>query len=169
MYGVIGKVVTGIETAERFILTLFLGSMIILAVYQILLRWFTSGGLVWIDPLLRYLVLWSGLIGAVYATSKDKHIAINITDYVLPESAKNWLHFITSCLSAVVAGFLCRASVLFIQSEMEFGGTGLFDISSWLWSMIFPVAFALILSHFVLNSILATEKMLRKKPSSRGK
>jgi TRAP-type C4-dicarboxylate transport system permease small subunit len=154
-----------IEKAERMLLSLFLVTMIILAVYQILLRWFTSGGLVWIDPLLRYLVLWSGLLGAVYATSQDKHIAINISDFVLPETAGKWLSFVTSCFSTIVAGLLCRASLLFIQSEIEFGGTGLFNLPSWTWGLIFPLSFALICFHFTIHSVLLTQQVLGQRSS----
>ena len=165
MFAVISRGLSFIEKIERILLALLLIAMIVLAVYQILLRWFTSGGIVWIDPLLRYLVLWSGLLGAVYATSQGKHIAINISDYVLPESAGKWLHFFTCCFSSVVAGFLCRASVLFIQSEIEFGGAGLFNLPSWTWSLIFPVSFALICFHFILSSILAAGGILGKGTS----
>lgn len=165
MYIFLKRGLAYIEKAERMLLALFLAAMIILAVYQILLRWLTSGGLVWIDPLLRYLVLWSGLVGAVYATSQDKHIAINITDYVLPKAVGKWFSFITSCFSTIVAGFLCRASLLFTESEIEFGGTGLFNLPSWVWGLIFPLSFALICFHFSLRSILITRELREQRPS----
>ena len=165
MHPIIGRGLAAIEKAEQFLLVIFLGTMIILAVYQILLRWFTSGGLVWIDPLLRLLVLWSGLLGAVYATSQNKHIAVNITDYVLPKSSKRWLYLLTSCFSTLVAAMLCRASLLFIASEIRFGGAGLFNIPTWIWSLIFPLAFALICLHFFIHTILAVQEIRGKGPS----
>ena len=70
------RFVSVIIRTEEIILTIFLTSLILLACYQIGLRWFTSGGLFWIDPLLRYLVLWSGLLGAVLATAKNNHISL---------------------------------------------------------------------------------------------
>ena len=68
------RILAGIIKLEEALLSILLTAMIVLACYQIGLRWFTSGGLPWIDPLLRYLVLWSGLLGAVLATAKDNHI-----------------------------------------------------------------------------------------------
>ncbi len=49
---------------EDSLLVVILSSMIILAVYQIISRNLFSEGVVWIDPLLRILVLWVGQAGA---------------------------------------------------------------------------------------------------------
>ena len=56
------------DRVEEKMLCLLLAAMIVLACLQIFLRTAVSGGLLWIDPLLRYLVLWSGLLGAVAAS-----------------------------------------------------------------------------------------------------
>ena len=48
-----------------FILTLFL------AVLQIIMRNMFSSGIVWADPLLKIMVLWLGMLGALYATRKS--------------------------------------------------------------------------------------------------
>lgn len=143
-----------IEKLEQVLLTLLLTAMILLASFQIALRWLTSGGLVWIDPLLRYLVLWGGLVGAVFATAKGNHIALNVIDYLLTDRLKLWVKLGTHIFSAIVAGFLCRASILFIQSEIEFGGNSLFDVPTWIWNIIFPVAFGFICFHFVFGALL---------------
>jgi TRAP-type C4-dicarboxylate transport system permease small subunit len=133
---------------EEILLSLFLLVMILLACYQIALRWFTSGGLIWIDPLLRYLVLWSGFLGAALATAKDEHISLDVIGYLLSDRVKNVIRIVTSCFSTIVALFLFRATLLFIQSEIEFGGNGLFGLPFWGWNLIFPIAFAMICFHF---------------------
>ena len=63
-----------------------LSCMIVLAIYQILSRNLFSEGVVWIDPLLRTLVLWVGLTGAVVATRTDNHIRIDIFSKYFPKS-----------------------------------------------------------------------------------
>jgi len=147
-------IVSFAEKIEQLVLTLILLVLIVLACYQILIRWLTSGGVVWIDPLLRYLVLWGGLLGAVLATSKGNHIALDVIGYLVPRQLKKWLTLVTLCFSVVVSAFLFRAALLFIQSEMEFGGTTLFGISSWIWNLIFPIATGLICIHFFLSALL---------------
>ena len=64
--------------AEDALLAILLTAMIILASTQILLRNLFDFGFVWIDPLLRVLVLWLGLLGATVATRNNKHISIDL-------------------------------------------------------------------------------------------
>ncbi|HSL40042.1 MAG TPA: hypothetical protein VK857_06700, partial [Desulforhopalus sp.] len=47
---------------EEILLGLLLSAMIRLACLQIILRTFFAGGLFWADPVLRYLVIWSGFL-----------------------------------------------------------------------------------------------------------
>ena len=154
---------------EESILGAFLLIMILLACVQILLRSAFSGGLTWADPLLRYLVLWSGLLGAARATSQGKHISMDIIGFLVPEPLHPWLHAATNLFSAIVAGFLSWAAWLFIRSEMQFGTTKLFSIPSWIWNVIFPIAFTLITLRFLMAawSALATILCLKNNPENR--
>lgn len=143
-----------IEMVEQGLVTLILTLIILLATYQIGLRWFTSGGLPWIDPLLRYCVLWGGLLGAVLATARAQHISLDVISYLIPDRMKRWLKLITLCFSAVIAGFLFRAAVLFLQSEIAFGSNSLFGLQSWILYLIFPISFGMISVHFILSALL---------------
>ncbi len=132
---------------EAILGTLLLG-MIVLACVQIFLRSFFSSGLLWADPLLRYLVLWCGLLGAAMATSKGKHIALDLISFLVPAHTKPWVTLITHLFSTTVAAFLTYAACLFIRNEIEFGGASLLSLPSWLWNLIFPIAFAMITLRF---------------------
>ena len=145
----------GLEKSEALILTGLLITIILLASYQIALRWFTSGGLPWIDPLLRYLVLWGGLFGAVLATSRNNHIGLDVISYMIPPAIKKWTALATLCFSLIISLLLMRASLLFIHSERLFGGSGLFGLPSWCWNLVFPAAIGLICIHFFISTLLA--------------
>jgi TRAP-type C4-dicarboxylate transport system permease small subunit len=138
--------------AEEFVLCLLLMIMIVLACVQILLRTVFSSGLTWVDPLLRYLVLWSGLLGAALATSQGKHIALDIISFLVPKFMKSWLEVITGLFSTTVAAFLTWAAFLFIRSEIQFGNTKLLSIPAWIWNLIFPIAFIVITFRFLMAS-----------------
>jgi TRAP-type C4-dicarboxylate transport system permease small subunit len=155
------RILNGIIKCEEALVSLLLTAMILLACYQIGLRWFTSGGLPWIDPLLRYLVLWSGLLGAVLATARDNHIALDAIGYLLQRKLKLWVHLLTDGFCVIVSIFLFRATILFIQSEIEYGGSGLFGLDSWLWFLIFPIAFGMILLHFSIDVITTVWSLLQ--------
>lgn len=149
---------------EEILLSVLLTVMIVLACYQIGLRWLTSGGIPWIDPLLRYLVLWSGLLGAVLATARDGHISLDVIGYMLSEKTKLWLGLLTQAFSAIVSFFLFRATLLFIGSEFEYGGNTLFDLPSWVWNLIFPIAFGLICVHFCVGFLQAASRAFFFQP-----
>lgn len=148
--------------AEEYLLCLMLTSMILLACTQIVLRTFFSTGLIWIDPLLRYLVLWSGFIGASMATYKGKHIALDVISYLVPEPIKTWLETLTSIFSMIVAALLTYASFLFIRDEYTYGGPGLFELPMWFWSAIFPLAFTLITIRFAMLAVNSFISLLPK-------
>jgi len=149
------------------ILCLLLITLILLACTQISLRTFFSGGLLWADPLLRYLVLWCGMLGAVVATREKKHIAIDVVGYLAPEQLKPWLSLTLNLFSTLVAAILTWAAVIFVYNERLFGGAPLLTIPTWIWYLIFPIAFTLITFHFllaisvdirILNSIFQEQK-----------
>jgi TRAP-type C4-dicarboxylate transport system permease small subunit len=157
---------------EETLLSLLLTAMIVLACLQIILRSFFGGGLFWAEPLLRYLVLWGGLLGAVAATGQSRHIAIDLIGNRLPERVQAWLNLIIQLFSAVAAAGLTWAAWRFLRNEIADAGTGPLDLPLWLLLGIFPASFALITLRYLLllgrqgKTILAgnrrTERELRK-------
>lgn len=139
--------------AEEWFLGIMLLTMIILACTQIVLRSVFSSGLLWIDPLLRYLVLWSGMVGAAMATSKGKHIALDVVSYLAPPALKNWLSVLTNLFSTVVSAGLTYAGYLFIRDEYQYGGSGLLELPTWFWNAVFPLAFFFITLRFGMQTI----------------
>lgn len=154
--------------AETASLCLLLLAMICLACIQIALRTLFSGGLLWADPLLRYLVLWSGLLGAVLATSRGSHIALDLAGYLIPDRLQPIVTLAAHLFSAAVAAILTWASVLFLQSEIEFGSAALFNLPSWFWNLIFPLAFGLITCRYLILFITSGLNFLRSPATSTG-
>ena len=72
------------QVLEDGSLVLILGSMILLAAAQIVLRNFFDVGFIWSDELLRLLVLWLALAGAVAAGRADRQITVAVLDRFLP-------------------------------------------------------------------------------------
>lgn len=157
------------DRCEQAILCTLLLAMIGLACAQIFLRTFFSGGLVWADPLLRYLVLWSGLIGAVTATGKGKHIALDILGGRLPESLAPYVSLASHLFCSVTAAGLSWASWLFLKGEIEFSSPGPLGLPLWFWNTIFPTAFALITLKYILLSAFQTSTFFRSQDSKESR
>lgn len=143
-----------IDRTEDMLLSLVLVSMILLSCTQIFLRTFLSSGLLWADPLLRYLVLWSGLLGAVAATGQGKHIALDIVGRKMPQKVAPWLTLLTHIFCCLASAGLTWAAVLFIQVEIEFASMGPLSLPLWFWNAIFPVAFGMIFLKYLFLSYL---------------
>jgi TRAP-type C4-dicarboxylate transport system permease small subunit len=139
-----------LDKGESVILSLLLAAMILLACLQIILRTFFASGLFWADPLLRYLVLWCGLLGAVSATGQGKHIALDITGNHLPPKIEPWVTLITHLFCTLASAGLTWAGWRFLLSEIEFGGSGPLSLPLWFWNSIFPIAFGLITLKYLL-------------------
>lgn len=147
------KTTTALQLIEERLLGVLLLFLIFLSCTRILTRGFDTGGLLWADPLLRYLVLWSGFLGAAMATSRGKHITIDILGYLLPSRLKRWVTALSHLFSTCVAALLTWASLLFIISEKEFGPAGLMGVPSYIWNLIFPLSFFLITIRYGYRAI----------------
>jgi TRAP-type C4-dicarboxylate transport system permease small subunit len=157
---------------ETGLLVLILGSMILLAFAQIVLRNFADIGFLWGDELLRMLVLWVALAGAVAASRSDKHINIAVLDRFLPPRLKSLVqllaHLFTAAICAVVAWF----SFQFVLTSKEYEDLILGDVPAWILQSILPIGFGLIswrYSLFVITDFihLVTGKQATETPGSK--
>ena len=159
-YTRIGTILTWTE--EAFLCFLLL-AMILLACIQIFLRTFYSSGILWADPLLRYMVVWAGLFGAAVATKQSKHISIDIISYLVPEQFLPWLRILINLFSASVCIILTYAAVRFVRDEVLYGGRGILDIPSWALNIIYPLAFGIIAGRFLILALKDLGRILLRK------
>ncbi len=153
-----------LDKGESAMLCLLLTAMILLTCGQIILRIFFASGLIWAEPLLRYLVLWCGLLGAVSATSRDKHIALDIAGNFLPKQIEPFITLVTLLFCTLAAAGLTWAGWRFLRGELEYGGNSLLSLPSWFWNCIFPIAFGLIALKYMLLFILQLKTLLVPAP-----
>ncbi|MCK5838003.1 MAG: TRAP transporter small permease, partial [Desulfobacula sp.] len=83
-------IITALQKIEDSILIGLLLSMICMAVLQIVMRNLFDSGILWGDELIRVLVLWIGLIGAMIASRNNHHISIDVISRYLPDKIKKF-------------------------------------------------------------------------------
>ena len=141
-----------IHRFEDSLLIVLLISMIVLASGQILMRNLLEMGYIWIDPLLRLLVLWTGLIGATVASRDNRHIRIDLLTHVLPRKLhlviQVFVGLFTSFVCAVIAWHGARWVLLDYQDQL----LGFSDLPAWLLEIIIPFAFGLIALRYLIHS-----------------
>lgn len=146
---------------EDSILVGLLLLMITLAVLQIFLRNLFETGIVWSDVLVRILVLWVGLAGAMVASRQGNHINIDILDRFLPERAKVVVSFVVEVFTAFICTIVAYYSLQFVQMEFADGGMAFAKVPVWLCEAIIPFAFGVIAIRYVLLSIINLKKIVK--------
>ncbi|TKB11778.1 TRAP transporter small permease [Desulforhopalus sp. IMCC35007] len=162
-----GRMSWVVNRFEELVLSTILITMILLACTQIFLRTFFTSGLLWADPLLRYLVLWSGLLGAVAATGQGKHIALDIIGKNMPAVFAPWLALLCHIFSCLVAAGLTWAAVIFIRGEWEYSAAGPLSLPLWFWNSIFPLAFFCMAVKYLFLSLLQLRQNLSQSSKRR--
>ena len=146
---------------EDGVLAVLLGGMILLATLQIGLRNLADTGFIWADPVLRIMVLWLGLVGAVAATRDDRHINIDLLSRFATGRWRAATKVLTDLFAAFICGVVTWNSYEFVVGEAEYGLTGIADVPVWIFQSIIPAAFALMAFRFAVHAFMQLEGVFR--------
>jgi len=152
-----------LEKIEDSILILLLLLMICMAVLQIVLRNFMDSGILWADPLIRVLVLWIGLVGAMIASRNNQHISVDILSRYLPEQMKMLSTAVICCFTAVICGLMTYFSAGFVLMEKQDGFIAFGTVPAWVCESIMPVAFAVITLRYAVLSVSALKSVFHRQ------
>jgi TRAP-type C4-dicarboxylate transport system permease small subunit len=152
-----------LHRVEDAILVGLLLLMIGMSVTQIFLRNLFETGIVWSDVMVRILVLWVGLVGAMVASRQDNHITIDILDRYLPERAKVYANFVVKLFTALICTIVAYYSLLFVQMEFADGGMAFAQVPNWLCEAIIPFAFTVIALRYFLLSFMNLKTIVKSR------
>ncbi len=151
---------------EGTLLALLLAAMIVLSFLQVLLRNFFDTSLLWIDPLLRHLVLWVGLLGAALASRTGRHINVDALSRFLPQAGLRAARVATNLLAASVTLFLAHACFKLVRDEVDFARQAFLDLPIWVVQIVMPLALLMMSSRFLGHALDAGRgRGLRTPPS----
>jgi TRAP-type C4-dicarboxylate transport system permease small subunit len=153
-----------LQRLEDAVLVGLLTVMILMAVAQILLRNLFEGGILWGDLLVRVLVLWLGLLGAMVATRQNQHIRIDIIARFLPERIQRAADALVSLFTAAICAAAAWFGLQFVASEREYGGVAFAGVPVWLCEAIIPFAFAVIALRFLILTALNLRRTVKPGP-----
>ncbi|GAB4279595.1 MAG: hypothetical protein Kow0092_35380 [Deferrisomatales bacterium] len=131
-----------------------LAVMALLAPAQIALRAGFSVAVPWGDPLLRVLVLWVGLLGALVATRQDRHISVDVLTRLLPPRAAEASRALTRLFASGVAALLAYHGARFVAMDWQAGAAAFAGVPAWVCELILPVGFAVIACRYALRAVL---------------
>ena len=144
------RLIRAVNIIEDWLLITMLAVMVVLAVAQIVYRNVAGGGLAWIDPLLRMLVLWVALSGAVIASRTDNHIRIDFFAKYISGKYYFYIKRVVHAYCVVICALIAWYSGSFVQMDYEYGTVAFAGVPAWITQLIIPVAFALMAFRYSL-------------------
>ena len=149
----IARVAGLLARVEDAVLVLLLSAMVVLAGGQILLRNVFDAGLVWADPLLRVLVLWVGLVGAMAAARADKHITVDILSRLLPANARRLTRALTDACTVAMCGVLTWHAARLVAFEYEGQALAFAQVPAWVCELMLPIGFAVMGLRYLIHLV----------------
>jgi len=136
---------------ENIILVTLLSGMMLLAVGQIVLREVFDTGIIWADELVRLVVLWLAVMGAVAACREDRHIRIDALSHLFPDKVISGIRIVVDLFAAGVCAAIAWHAYRYLQLEIEFEDTVLVDTPAWIAHVVVPVGFAIFSYRFLVS------------------
>ena len=132
-----------IERIETAIIAVLVLAMVVLAGAQILLRNLFETGFAWADPLLRAMVLWTAMLGALAAARDDKHIGLDLLTHFLHGRTRRIVRTIALLFAAAICAAMAWYGGKLVAVDLD-GGAPVGAIPGWVIELILPVGFALL-------------------------
>jgi TRAP-type C4-dicarboxylate transport system permease small subunit len=123
------------------LLVVILTTTILIAVLQIFLRNVMHSGIADADTLVRILVLWLGLVGAMIASRERRHIKIDILTQRMSPKWSQITSYITNLVASIVCAVIAWYGYQFVLFEYEDGLTAFASVPAWVAESIIPFAF----------------------------
>jgi TRAP-type C4-dicarboxylate transport system permease small subunit len=142
-----------IARVEKCLIAALLGLMVVTAFSQIVLRNLLGTGLSGSEPLVRYLVLWVGFIGAALAVRQDRHITIEVFSLLKPGKRGRLLAVLPLLTSTLVCALMTCAAVKFIRDEAQIGNSTFLGLPAWVPELIIPISFGVMTLRFLLRLV----------------
>ena len=146
-----------LQRLEDALLAFILLLMLSFAVAQIVMRNLFNSGIVWSEPLLKILVLWTAMLGAMVATRHHHHINIDLLSKFLPARFHTLQDRLINGISALICALLAWQSLRFVALEWEEGTLAFAAIPAWIPELILPLGFLSMCLRFLLHSLQPTK------------
>lgn len=150
LFAAAGRVETGV-------IAILLIALVLLGCMQIVLRNFFHSGMLWADPMMRHLVLWLGCLGAALATTRVRHINIDVFSRLVPARHRGYRRTAVYAATAIAAYFLGVAALRLVVDERQFGEVAFGPMKTWMLQIVLPYAFFVISYRSLVNLFIGRE------------
>jgi TRAP-type C4-dicarboxylate transport system permease small subunit len=149
----IDRLVRTLRAVETGLLVALLSLMIALAAYQVAARNFFDSGLLWGDALVRVLVLWITLLGAMVASRGDEHIRMDLVSRFLDRRWSRLLRRVTSAFTSLVCGIFAYHAGRFVMLDYQDGVVAFASVPAWVCELILPLGAGVLCLRYLLHVV----------------
>lgn len=145
------KIDDAMYQAEQVLIVCALSVMTIVVFVQVTLRVLHMRGFPWAEELARYLMIWSGFLGASIATRQRRHLKIDILTRFLPDGqVKTLILRLAALISAGFCFFLTFVGYEFVANSFKGGRvSSSMGVPMWIIQAGIPLTSAIIACRFV--------------------
>lgn len=140
---------------EDLLLALALAMLVVFAVVQIGLRMLFDSGVLWLEPLMRALVLWLAMLGAMVAARESRHIGLELATHALGPAGQRVTRVIAFGFAAVVSALLAWHAGRMVLDEHAIGTLAFGAVPAWVVQAILPLALAVIAVRLAVAALRA--------------
>lgn len=152
------KLLGVINRVEDWFLISMLAVMVVLAITQIVYRNIFGEGIVWIDPLLRIMVLWVAISGAVVASRTNNHIRIDFFTRYFSRQICKYLQRLAYAFSVCICGLIAWHAARFVHMDYGYGTLAFENIPAWMTEVVIPAGFFLMALRYLVLFISPPEQ-----------
>jgi TRAP-type C4-dicarboxylate transport system permease small subunit len=147
------RAVGALRWLEDALLALLLSTMIGVAAYQVIARNLFDAGLIWGDGLVRVLVLWVTLVGAMVASRRDDHIRMDLLAKLsTPRWGRHAKRF-TSAFTMLICGLFAYHSARFVWIDYQDGIIAFAGVPAWACEVVMPLGAAVMAVRYLLHTL----------------
>ncbi|TQV82611.1 TRAP transporter small permease [Exilibacterium tricleocarpae] len=139
---------------ESTLLVMILAALLLLANGQIVLRNFFGTGIMGADNIMRILVLWLALFGAMVATRRREHILIDLVSRSVPRHICRYLERGVDVFAAAVCVVIAWFSLTLIQLEFEDATVVAGWLPVWVCQVVIPFSFLVMACRFLFQALV---------------
>ena len=150
---IIKRTTTLLRLVESALLVSVLAAMMLLAAWQVVARNFFDTGLLWGDALVRVLVLWGAMVGAMIASRNDEHIRIDIVSRFAGEAWQPILKRFACAFTCVVLAVFAWFSFKFVRFEYQDAVIAFAVVPAWVCEAILPIGAGVMSLRYLMHVV----------------
>lgn len=140
-----------LDRLENGLMAVLALALVVGAATQVVLRLFDFG-ILWLDPMLRVLVMWIAMFGALAAARHDRHINLDAVTRLLSGKALRAARATTFLFAAGICVVLARACWGLVELDRESGTLLVSGVPAWWTQLVLPVGFGLLALRFTVRA-----------------